>query len=542
MFIINFKHLAASKLKILSIFLTLFLLPNVFFSIGPDSTIIGQLANFAAGNYTSNSIYSISSWIVYIFLILFGTLSVILIGYLIGKVIGQPFLVGWAKEEVLQMFVSLLIFLTFAGVYVFVNTILLPSIYDQINLRPPNDKPAVMFWADKYIDSNMDATKSTISTIINKAMSKGQSAYMRTGMSWIPFIDPFPMLQLAYSGTIWGESVIWVGLYRVLMGPATMILSSFMAQKIFLDIISQRLGPFMVVLGLLFRSFFGTRKLGGLLLAAGIGVTLIFPLTYTLNWVTYQFAQGYKGISAENNEGCPSICKQIPPLFYTLDDQGNYIVFKNSSNVIDYLKKNKYIHDDDEKYYKERAFLIGGLTDMKRHSDNISYSNLSITYTSKTTTIYSCAYPVNIGKDYKRDEVGMCPNACRVLPYPIYNRECNTPSIRYACSLVPKACLKTLNFSVDAIPNSKIREEYNREIIKTCPKNCKIQVPLKQDCSKSCLKQPSHCRVVYSNGHPLSTDSDCKTDMFKVCAHNVSQSSQNCLYILPNDSIVRQNI
>jgi len=516
------------------------------FMFSTSKSFIDMLGGFAAGD----DLYSNSSWLSYIFLILLGMVSIVLIAYLLGKTLSLPYLVGWSKDETMQIFVSLLIFLTFAAIYIFVDSTLLPQeVYNSFNLNVPKGQSHIMFYANKYLDSNIKAAKSTIGSIAKKASAVGLMANERTGIRMIPFIKPLPFLQAAFSmpppGS--GEPVIRISIYTVVMNSAVGILSGLMAQKVFLGIVCTRLGPFMVLLGLLFRSFFATRKLGGLLLAAGIGVVLIFPLTYTLDWITYTFTQDAMSVKHTGGEPCPDLCKDNPPLYY-IHLSGNSIrAYNLSEQVMDYL--GHQFSDDDKKNYKKKIKLLNKLDELSRYDNNRSYTNISVETQNGLKIIYSCSYPLlKPSETVDGVTIGMCPKGCRVDPYPITNQKCNNVTIRMACARVPKGCIKHMNFTLKGIKNSKILTKSQKKDfesnINDCPNDCKIIAPLKTDCSDKCLYVPSHCRVVYDTGSPLSSDPICEgvvnitnSDSGK-CAFNETDPHKSCVYIVPSDPSV----
>jgi hypothetical protein len=68
-------------------------------------------------------------------------------------------------------------------------------------------------------------------------------------------------------------------------------ISSFIAQEYFLAIIQSALFPVLLAAGVILRTFFFTRRLGGLLLAISIGLYTVYPLMYLLLSQQYVFSE-----------------------------------------------------------------------------------------------------------------------------------------------------------------------------------------------------------------------------------------------------------
>ena len=68
-------------------------------------------------------------------------------------------------------------------------------------------------------------------------------------------------------------------------------IASFMVQERFLAMIQYTLFPLLLALGLILRTFFFTRKLGGLLMAIAIGLYTVYPLMYILLGSQYAFTE-----------------------------------------------------------------------------------------------------------------------------------------------------------------------------------------------------------------------------------------------------------
>ena len=82
-----------------------------------------------------------------------------------------------------------------------------------------------------------------------------------------------------------------------IVGALTFALIGIEVQAALMQFISIVGIPMLLPLGMILRSFFPTRKLGGAIMAIAIGLSTVFPLTYILD---FQMSQSYTSISANS--------------------------------------------------------------------------------------------------------------------------------------------------------------------------------------------------------------------------------------------------
>lgn len=115
------------------------------------------------------------------------------------------------------------------------------------------------------------------------------------------------------------------------------LLASIYAQRYFIDVVSYGIAPIMLLLGILLRTFFFTRKLGGLMLAIALALFIIYPLTYALSWYTLKLNL-YGDRLAEEHNSCPAECRlQAPAGFYVESDasgDGHLVYFQQESDIV----------------------------------------------------------------------------------------------------------------------------------------------------------------------------------------------------------------
>jgi hypothetical protein len=112
-----------------------------------------------------------------------------------------------------------------------------------------------------------------------------------------------------------GNYMIDMETYDQLIQFLGTIISTLHTQKFLLEVLMS-VGPLILLLGIILRSFFLTRKLGGLLMAFGIGFMVVYPATYALAYFTLNAA--VYGVDTKAGGAlpvCPAACSTTSPAF-----------------------------------------------------------------------------------------------------------------------------------------------------------------------------------------------------------------------------------
>lgn len=141
------------------------------------------------------------------------------------------------------------------------------------------------------------------------------SLNQETGQSILPWICPVPC-HLAFG--IAFNPYAGVSMFGDALGTLFTALfawiSSFIAQEFFLGMIQTSLFPVLLALGVILRSFFFTRRLGGLLMAIAIGLYTVYPLMYIL--MADQFVISEADIWYDRWSPAFCICDTSKPWWY----------------------------------------------------------------------------------------------------------------------------------------------------------------------------------------------------------------------------------
>ncbi|MFH1520572.1 MAG: hypothetical protein ABID61_02930, partial [Candidatus Micrarchaeota archaeon] len=344
------------------------------------------------------------------------------IAYMIGTGFEMPELQAWAKTEFVQIITNAIIILALFATVVFVNLIVLSVAYESdLGLSECN----IGTGATGGVDCLKAVTSNYLSTQITDNIEKSAKAVLKSNTkdsAWaarrlgINCISLVYCVQLGINMGFWGHYALNTDMYAIVFEHYTNLLAFIGAQRFFVEEISFKMAPAVLAVGIVARSFFFTRKLGGLLMAIAIGCMFFFPGMYIFDWVTLDMAtNGDPAGTGQDERNCPAECLIPSPLVYS--DAG---VLKTKDDV--YLA----FAPEDNVTAKE---LIDGTRD----------------FAAATTTNSSSPSYGKILKSCNSIALGYaaCPKVCRELPYPptsdcvVHN---DTAFVAKSCAMLPEAC------------------------------------------------------------------------------------------------------
>ncbi|MGC8647281.1 MAG: hypothetical protein ACP5SA_00470 [Candidatus Micrarchaeia archaeon] len=125
-------------------------------------------------------------------------------------------------------------------------------------------------------------------------------------------------------------------IYKLLTPLGTLMTTAieFFVAQLSINVIAIYIWPYLIFFGLLFRSVFFTRRLGGLLIAAAIGAVVFLPAIYSLEYLTlanttpaYNVTYGYSTSTSIVLQKSPTSAS-----FYTL----NFFALPNLTEALNY--------------------------------------------------------------------------------------------------------------------------------------------------------------------------------------------------------------
>lgn len=430
-------------------------------------------------------------------------LSVIIISIalLFGMSFEMPELKAWASSELTQVFATVLIIIALTGSITILD-ILVGSIVDGSNLGFTCSGTSICAKAvaSNYLDNLISLASSVSKSSIEDYATAAKLVGLGSAVNSEIFVYPIPLLQpqISFSPTI--SYMMDMDRLRVVIEGSGGIFASLSAQKFFVNEISYKLAPSLLALGILLRSFFVTRRLGGLLMAIGFGVMYVFPMTYVFDWLSLNIAISGGNLVVDQTTTCPVSCLKNPPTF-VIDN--NNMTFESRDDVIRYLETTG-------------ADLTGAQTTLAALARG-DQENAMI----GSNRIISCT-------------ANNCPSSCRSLPYP------NSPSCASNatnCASIDPRCNVIRGVNLVDNPDTYLAR---------CPSECRVVPPLRANCDVSqtlgettynCLDSKDYCRYARSNDLN-SRPTGCESDLASYFCPASLTANDSCVWVLPSRALL----
>ncbi len=413
----------------------------------------------------------INEWRIFALIFLMISVALIAITYPIAHAFNLPGLKAWADVEMSQVFVTVLIVVFVMASLIFVELFTHALVLNTPELScdsSSNYCPITV--ANQYLEEYLDKSMAVYGDILETAIEKGKLATMSfvvgTNYLWLGY--------LSLSMKIWPHYMIEVTTASQQMQFLMGMRDALVFQQFILNHVSGTLAPMALMLGIVFRSFFITRKLGGLLMAFGIGFLLVFPATYALAMYTlHTTLHGSTSTGGDvSTEFCTASCRELPPLAYTISGGGE--TYQRTG--IKELFPQESAESDDEYKVRIDEFISGkncSIQTIDFMGDPIEIEicdPLEFLESPETSEdIYTCGYYNEI-----------CPQACRSLPYPNQDPECAFRRTEYLCrEIVPEECF-TIRFASFDDPMLGGLEDSDAPSDDICPRKCRPLVGLKK--------------------------------------------------------------
>ncbi|MEM4367376.1 MAG: Ig domain-containing protein [Candidatus Anstonellales archaeon] len=432
----------------------------------------------------------LTSWQVLSILILMLTGALIAVAIMLGKAFSIPTLASWGNVEITQFFVTVFIVIGMIGILTTLDAIvvsLLAGTPYKID-EGGNATLSIQKYGHNYIDKLINNTNKFASLAFESNFESAKKAYKRETIYCTNLINAIPCFQFSASYAKDAYRELDIEYYSYVVGEFSNILTSLLAQKYFLDFAIE-IGPLLLFMGIVMRSFFATRSLGGTLMALGLGLFYIYPLMYIVDMATLSMTF-YGPDSIASTSSCPAPCSTPLPVAVRVTGNYNVSIF-GSAKLEEALGPSA------------SSNLTRGVLQWLDVGSSRYYSCKNLSFSGKV----------------------LCPDQCRYLPYPIKDDSCMAPEVQEACYGLREECKVNLLDMTYASTGQ-------------CPISCKVHAPMKNDCSECIYEKgsyskvlPSYCRYAYKNG--TSVVPACDTDYKSQCSFNFNNPFKSCMYIFP---------
>ncbi|MBI5158571.1 hypothetical protein HY992_00445 [Candidatus Micrarchaeota archaeon] len=254
------------RLKLFS----LLALSALFFSFGCVS--IGAGGGFPVFNGAQIFNFMFFQWKTAIFAAMLISTFVAVLMYMGASIINHKELLAWSKSEFGQLLATGLIVANVLFFITTINQLTFDSFGSTLGCSQPEDCP---------IELGQKMLKSIYSDVreMNKNILQLNTWFLiMSGMNlFVESINP-PWYSFSFTPFA-GTSMISNSL-TICFDSLMKIMMLVKAQQYVLKLVQTALFPSFMCIGILCRTFFFTRKLGGLMIAIALGLYFVFPLSY----------------------------------------------------------------------------------------------------------------------------------------------------------------------------------------------------------------------------------------------------------------------
>lgn len=405
--------------------------------------------------------FVVQEWRFFCIIFLMISIGLIALSYPVATALNIPELRAWADVELGEAFSTVLIVVLVLSILVFAEITTHAFLFEsgefsEVCTDSKDFCPAVV--AKEYINSYLTKTEGIYEDLQENAINAGKLATFTVGAGaqhWIA-------LYYTISWKPMGEEMLTVNMIMQELQFLMTLRDALIFQDFLINNVTLTLAPIALMLGIIFRSFFVTRKLGGQLMAFGIAFILVFPASYAIAMYTVQATvYGSAGSGAmPGGEFCTYSCMKLPPAAYDKSTGEGYTWTETAK-----LLPQESGETDEEYDLRVSQFLSGEICES--NPETVCEPNPETEIDTGTSTIVSCG---------QYNEI--CPQVCRTIPYPNLDPTCSSPRTEFMCrEHVPEECfeIKFVNRSDPRLSGLKPHD------FEGCPEQCRPVIGLKKE-------------------------------------------------------------
>jgi hypothetical protein len=463
-----------------------------------------------------------SDWRAMGFIAVMVSALIVALAYMFGVGFGLREVKLWADIELAQVVGSAMIIVALIGFMVFVD--FMANIIADATMRQiapaglgcsgaTDIKPCAMRAAGVYLDQLQSVAREAAKNSLKSSVDAAFAASRRVGVIT-------SSVYTLWAGGSYAPNAgvsMRVDKENAIFDYYAKIMASLEAQRYFLDVVTYGVAPALLLFGILARTFFFTRKLGGLLLAIAVALLIIYPLTYVFSWLTlYVSVYGTNAFAPQGY--CPAECKIGPPLAFFYNNNNELMLVNTPRDAVD-------MGIDASTY----ATLVNFTT-----CDNMGEFGIPNTIDGVPNTLTACEG---------------CIPGCRELPYPFGNGACNEND----CSKCDARC-KVVRGRPDCSDNTNVNFcPLNTGTENDCQPECRVKIPMEggayhnyltganvpatrnpsDDVCLGCVGCPMNCRYLEcTNPSTCNTPNTAESPECGAAACQLSACPAECRYVM----------
>lgn len=371
------------------------------------------------------------------------TIAIVAMAAMVGRGFSLPEVKAFADAEMMQAVVSVLLVASLIGLVGFFDLVARQAIEAGDLPVACGSEPCYITAAKTYLQTLYDTADQSARTQLSESVSNQKAATFgistQLNFWWLLFAG----------GTYRPNAGLSIPAERAgaIFEITTKMMASISAQKYFIEVVSFGIAPIFLLLGIVLRGMFFTRKLGGLLLAMAIALFIIYPLTYAFAWYTLNVTVYGERTLGVSDPSCPAECTaRYPVAFYV----------KSSGEL--------------EKFETTQSMIRAGINNSNWESGDVGNDG-----TVEFPGLVACRNLTEAKITAAQNSCNGCPDYCREVPFPTNLPGCDIT----ACSECNAGC-KIIRQRADCSdPGS---DNYCADAGNACPMSCRTKLPTENKC------------------------------------------------------------
>ena len=437
--------------------------------------------------------------------------SIIALAAMIGQAFNLPEIKAFANNELKQAVISAMLIVSLIALITFFDEIAFQAIQGaDLPIACHSDvEPCYITSAKYYLTTLYDTGAEFAKNNLEESISNMKRSSLGYNINMNKIYFAFAGFSIRFNA---GDSLI-AERHGAMFSQVSKILTSIYAQKYFIDVITFGIAPLFILLGIVLRTFFFTRKLGGLMLAIAISLFMVYPLSYAFAWYTLNVTVYGERTLAVADPACPGECTVTYPVaFFTDPTTGQQMQFPTIQSLL--------------------------RTGINSSNWNTGGPNLDTVPGPDFPGLVACRNlsSVSIPDSIAHNSCSDCPDYCRDVPFPTNMPGCNITK----CSTCNPGC---------KIVRQRLNCETDPACAGKCPLKCRTQIPTENKCfdnesggvipanfsvdCSGCEKFPAWCRFLFQNasGALFPMYSNATTSPMCVGINDTSICPSQCSYI-----------
>jgi len=427
---------------------------------------------------------------------------IIALAAMFGQAFNMPEAKAFANTELKQAVISVLLIVSLIALVTFFNEVAWMSVTaSDLPVSCNSVEPCYVTAAKAYLAQLSDTGNEYAKNELRESIVNAKRASYGYNLNLNKIYLLFAGMSIRFNA---GDSLI-AERHGALFTQVSKLMGSLSSQKYFVDVVTFGIAPLFILLGIVLRTFFFTRKLGGLLLAIAISLFIVYPLTYAFAWYTLNVTVYGERTLAVADPSCPGECTGTYPVAFFTNDKGELVQFSTTQAIMRTgINKSNWASGGP-------AGAFPGL---------VACRDLS---------------SINIPQSVAPTSCGECPDYCRDVPFPSGIPGCNITKCS-TCNPGCKIVRQRLNCQTDPACEGK------------CPLNCRTRTPLENKCINNesggivsanlavncsgCDKYPNWCKFLKNESGTISLVYD-DPKMNAACngIQNEPDCPSQCFYI-----------